>query len=209
MYTLTIRVSDGKGGVATGTATVSVTDVAEAPVYVGPTTASIKEGMPAGTTLATAAATDEDIGDVVTFSLTAGNVRDVFGINATTGRIYVATASELDYESRTAYSLEVTCTDKSGLTTKATLAVTVINVNEAPVITTDTVSIPENAPNGTRAAAPIAVFDPDNGDTSTFNITAGNACRRRSLIWRRAATWWRAARCWTTRTRRARSTTSR
>ena len=85
---------------------------------------------------ARARATDDD-GDVLTYSLDVSGVPDCtsdddacFGIDAATGQ--VMTRAELDYETKTSYTVMVKATDSSGGEGTATIAITVSNVNEEP-----------------------------------------------------------------------------
>ncbi|RYY39079.1 cadherin repeat domain-containing protein, partial [archaeon] len=174
-YTLQVRVSDGNGGTSSRNVAVSITDVAEPPVWSGVTTASIAENSAAGASVFTARATDPDAADVLRYAITGGNVRDVFAINSVTGLVTVNNVAELDYETRASVALEVTVTDRVGLSIRQTVTVSILNLNEAPAIVTTSVSIAENSASGTRVQQALEVWDPDMGDSVTLSIVAGNS----------------------------------
>ena len=169
-YTLTVRASDGS---LSGTAdfTVNVTDVNEAPVVTAQSSAfTVAENANNGTTVGTVAATDPE-NDRLTFSITAGNTRNAFAINASSGAITVA--GTLDHETTPSYTLTVRASDGS-LSNMANFTVNVTDVNEAPMVTAQNAAftVTENAANGT-AVGTVAATDPES-DRLTFSITAGN-----------------------------------
>ena len=73
---------------------------------------SVKENLPAGTSVVTVSAVDKDDGSnaELEYSIVDGNDGNAFQINATTG--VIATWTVLNYNSRAKYSLNVTVTDK-------------------------------------------------------------------------------------------------
>ncbi|SHK48169.1 Metallo-peptidase family M12 [Rubritalea squalenifaciens DSM 18772] len=89
---------------------------------------TVAEDVSVGTSVATVSASDPDVGDTLSFAITAGNVGGAFAINSSTGEVTTATA--LDYETTASYSLTVTVTDSGGLTDTAIVSVTVTDVNE-------------------------------------------------------------------------------
>ena len=93
---------------------------------------SIDEGTAAATSVATASATDAD-GDAVTYAITAGNDAGHFAIDPTTGEITLATDAPEVTATGEVFTLTVEASDGTNATTKD-LAVTVDNVNDAPVI---------------------------------------------------------------------------
>ena len=164
-YEVIVTVSDGTNS-AMQTITVTVTDVNEAPVIVAQTF-SVVENAAAGTTVGTVAATDEDTGSNLTFSITSGNTGNAFAINASSGAITVAGA--LDHETTPTYTLIVQVSD-GDLSATAAVIVNVTNVNEPPVITSNaTASIVE----GTAEVLTVTATDADAGTTLTYSISGG------------------------------------
>ena len=164
-YDVIVTASDGTNS-AMQTITVTVTNVNEPPVIVAQTF-SVTENAAAGTTVGTVAATDEDAGDDLTFSITAGNVDNAFVINENTGVITVA--GTIDHETTLTYTLTVQVSD-GDLSVTATVTINVTDLNEPPVITSNaTVSIAEN----TTTVLTITATDADAGTILTYAISGG------------------------------------
>ena len=93
---------------------------------------SVSELQSVGSTLLFVMATDGDneTNDAVSYSITDGNEGDKFFVDSTTGEIRVN--GELDYETKTSYSLEVTANDTGDEPRLATstVVVTILNENE-------------------------------------------------------------------------------
>ncbi|SHK49015.1 PA14 domain-containing protein, partial [Rubritalea squalenifaciens DSM 18772] len=153
---------------ASGADPVSIVENA-APVATD-ATFSVSENAAAGTSVGTVSATDPDVGDTLTYSITAGNGGGEFAINSSTGEITTTVA--LDYEAAAQYVLTVEVSDGS-LTDTATITVDVTNVNEAPVANGASGNVNEDAAVGTTVAT-VTSTDPDAGDSATYAITAGN-----------------------------------
>lgn len=95
----------------------------------------------------------------------------LFTINSATGEI--STAAVLDYESASSYVLTVSMTDDAATAVSALVLIDIINVNEAPVVSDVSVSVPEDTAVGTVIASLISI-DPDSGDAPAYSITSGN-----------------------------------
>ncbi len=178
-YLVTVQASDGSLS-DLQTLTVTVTNVNEAPVITsngGGDTASVN--LPENTTaVTTVTATDPDAGATLTYSINGGADAGRFTINPTSGLLAFLTPpnfeSPTDSDANNSYLVTVQASDGS-LSDLQTLTVTVTNVNEAPVITsngggdTASVSIPEN----TTAVTTVTATDPDAGATLTYSINGG------------------------------------
>ena len=77
-------------------------------------------------------ATDAD-DDVLTYSLSGGADKDAFGIVPESGQITVGADTELDYETRTSYMVEVKAEDPFGRSDTVMVTITVTDVDEPPV----------------------------------------------------------------------------
>ena len=134
VYDITVGASDGTL-TTTKDVAISVTNVNEAPTITSGAAVSFAENKTG--TVYTVAATDPDAGATLTYSLT-GTDAARFNINSTTGAITFK--STPNYEAPTdagannVYDVTVRASDGTNITTKA-VAITVTNVNEAPVIT--------------------------------------------------------------------------
>ena len=113
VYRVTVTANDGslEGAIAV---TINVTDVNDAPVFAtNSTTRSIIEGTVADRNIgAPVSATDEDSGDILTYTL-GGTDAASFDIESTTGQLKTKVA--LNYETKNTYSVLVIATDKDGL----------------------------------------------------------------------------------------------
>ena len=172
VYDVSVTASDGTNS-ATKAVAISVTNVNEAPAITSAATASFAEN--AAGTVYTVAATDQDAGATLTYSLT-GTDAARFNINATTGAITFK--SSPNYEAPTdagannVYDVTVRASDGVNTTSKA-VAITVTNVNEAPTITSAaTKSFAENA---TGTVYTATATDPDAGTTLTYSISGADA----------------------------------
>ena len=172
---LTIRVTatDIAGATATQDFTVTVNNTNDAPVITSLNAASFAEN--ATGTVYTAAATDQDAGTTLTYSITGADAA-LFNINATTGA--VSFKSSPNYEAPTdaggnnVYDVTVGASDGVNITTQA-VTISVTNVNEAPTVTSAaTASFAENA---TGTVYTAAATDPDAGTTLTYSISGADA----------------------------------
>jgi protocadherin Fat 4 len=179
VYDVQVTVSDGNGGTDTQDIAVTVTNVNEAPVITsngGGATASTSAAENQ-TAVTTVTSTDVDGGTAV-YSISGGADAAKFTINSSTG--VLAFVSAPDYETTTdvggnnVYDVQVTVSDGNGGTDVQDIAVTVTNVNEAPVITsngggaTASTNIAEN----TTAVTTVTSTDVDGG-TAVYSISGG------------------------------------
>ena len=161
-YTVTITVSDGS---LTDTiiVVISVTNVNEAPVFVDGenATRNVSENTVAGTNIGAAvSATDVD-DPSLTYTL-GGPDAASFDLDDSSGQL--KTNAALDYETKKSYTVTITVSDGS-LTDTISVAISVTNVNEAPVFTDGenaTRSVAENTVAGTNIGAAVSASDVDN-----------------------------------------------
>ena len=178
-YSVTVSVSDGKGGTDSITVTINVTDVSEvtnnAPVFADgiTTTRSVAENTAANTNIGSAvSATDAD-NDTLTYTLGGTDVSS-FGIVRTSGQLQ--TSAALDYETKSSYSVTVSVSDGKGGTDSITVTINVTDVSEvtnnAPVFAdgiTTTRSVAENTAANTNIGSAVSATDADN-DTLTYTL---------------------------------------
>ncbi|MDE0638630.1 MAG: cadherin domain-containing protein [Candidatus Poribacteria bacterium] len=169
------------------------------------TTRSIAENTASGTGIGSPiSATDADIGDTLTYSL-SGTDAAAFSIDSSTGQL--RTAAALDYETKKVYSLTITATDSSGAKTNIDVTINVTDVNETvtppsvqqpqsnpqpqpnpqpqsvrqntPPVFSDgastTRSIAENTASGIDIGSPISATDADTGDILTYSLSGTDA----------------------------------
>lgn len=116
--------------------------------------ASVVENSPVGATVVQVVAFDVDEGSnaEVRYSIMEGDPAGMFHVNETNGLIQ--TAGVIDFEATNSYSLVVVAQDSGvpSMTGTSFVVVAVINLNDNPPVFTpnvDTVSWPENTPQGT------------------------------------------------------------
>ena len=91
---------------------------------------SVPENTPAGRNIgAPVDATDTDANDTLTYTK-SGTDHASFDIVSTTGQL--RTKAQLNYETKSSYSLTVTATDSSGSTATKAVTITVTDLNEPP-----------------------------------------------------------------------------
>ncbi|GAA4003319.1 hypothetical protein GCM10022211_13650 [Sphingomonas humi] len=172
VQTLTVpySVSDGKGGTASSTLTITVTGTNDLPVVTAVNGPAATEGGASVT--ATVNAADPDQGAVLTYSL----VNPVAGvtINATTG-VVTLNPSDPAYNALAAGQTQqvvvnVRATDAQGGAGTGTVTFVVTGTNDAPVVVADTNAVNE----GATVTGSVATndSDPDTGDTLTYTLNA-------------------------------------
>ncbi len=138
-YSVTVSVSDGKGGSDSIGVTINVTDATEnrAPVFTDgeTTTRAVAENTDADTEIGDAvAATDAD-NDTLTYTL-GGNDVASFDIDTTNGQL--KTKETLDYETKSSYSVTVSVSDDNGGSDSISVTINVTDIDESTTETTFT-----------------------------------------------------------------------
>ncbi|KAG1708575.1 hypothetical protein DVH05_022203 [Phytophthora capsici] len=113
---------------------------------------------------------DPDFNDNVHFEIVKGNPPNpVFFVDKITGDI-TAILELLDYESQQEYELLISVTDKLGLVALSAVTITVLDVNEPPILDSKVCYVPENAEAGTKICS-ITGSDPDGPMLATGTLT--------------------------------------
>jgi VCBS repeat-containing protein len=183
-FVLQIKVTDGgtPSLFATGSVTVNLVDVNEAPSISAGQTFQVAQNADINTIVGTVSASDPDSAapnDILTYSILSGNTSSAFGINASTGQIYVNSSSPLNPAVNPQFQLLIKVTDggSPSLSATQTVTITVNSVNQPPTIPAgQTFSVNDNAFNGAVIGTVIA-NDPDTtppNNTLTYTITGGN-----------------------------------
>ncbi|MBL0135869.1 MAG: cadherin domain-containing protein [Chitinophagaceae bacterium] len=176
LITLVVKVQDNGPGLLSNQANVSIniTNVNEPPV-ISDDAFSIAENSPNGTVVGYVTASDPEPGQILTYSIISGNTSSAFAINSSTGLLAVANSSGINYESTPLFFLTVKVQDNGtgNLSTQGSIIIDLFNVNEPPVINSQSFSINENSSNGTLVGDVLA-SDPDGGQTLTYSILSGN-----------------------------------
>jgi VCBS repeat-containing protein len=186
-HLVTVRVTDSGGLTFDRAFGIPVLDLNEAPVIAsngGAASAALSLGENQ-TALLTFAATDQDAGSILTWSISGGADAARFTINATTGALAFASAPNFeaptDVGANNVYDVIVRVSD-GALTDTQTLAITVTNVNEAPTGASLTGgAVNENAANGTVVGS-VTGSDPDAGATLAYAFAPGGDAGGRFAI---------------------------
>jgi|GEM_PF-4745070 len=169
---LTVSVADNGNPslTASATVTVSLNNVNEAPVMPD-ASFSVREYLNSGLVAGTMTASDPDAGQSLQFAIVDSSLPDAFMIHLTTGEILVAYPHLLDYETVTSITLTVSVTDNGSpqLSDTATVVISITDINESPVMGSQTFSVAEQAANGTEVGTVVA-SDVDQGQSLTWEI---------------------------------------
>lgn len=174
VFSLTVRATDNGAGnlYAQATIAINLLNVNENP-GIANQSYSVVQNAANGTIVANITATDPDLGQTLSYSITGGNTNSAFAINSSTGRITVANSGSVIQGN---FYLTVRATDNGSpmLWSAATATINVTtSANQAPLIAPQSFSIPQGTSNGTLVGTVIAT-DPNAGQTLTYAITAGN-----------------------------------
>jgi serralysin len=177
VYDITVTASDGDLSSAAQAVAITVTNVNDAPVITsngGGASAAINVAENT-TAVTTVVATDADLpAQGITYSITGGADSAHFSVVAATGVLTFSSApdfeNKLDVGADNVYDLIVTVTDDGSPTGTKTqsIAVTVTNANEAPVITGNSVSILDGATTPSTT---------DHTDFGSAQVTGGTVVR--------------------------------
>ena len=181
-HTLTVQAQSTDGSTNSQTFTVNLTDdTSEASVSAvsddDATANTVSESAANGTAVGiTALATDADVTDTVTYSLT-DDAGGRFAIDPNSGVITVADSSLLDFETATSHTVTVQATSTDGSTNSQTFTVNLTDdTSEASVsaVSDDDANantISESATNGTAVGITALATDADASDTVSYSLT--------------------------------------
>jgi hypothetical protein len=176
VYTVTVRVSDGLGGSADRTLSITVTDVNEAPTVTSPAAMWMAENT---TSAGVLSATDPDLpAQGLSWSIVGGADAARFAIAGGPALAFVAAPdfeAPADANADNVYEVTVRVTDALGAFVDQSIAVTVTNANEAPVIGT---AAALTADENTQPVIALAAVDPDSSVTPiAWSLSGADASR--------------------------------
>ncbi|MGV3549306.1 cadherin domain-containing protein [Rhizobium sp.] len=189
-HDISVKVVDGRGGEATQTFTIDVTDVVESGQNTAPTDlalsrTTILESQRTGATIGELTATDAE-GDAITWSIVSGGDGNQFSIKTDAeGKVYLVQNGTLDHESGDGiYDVTVKASDPNGGETTKTFSITVqddpFKLSAVPT-GKDYTAIMENTPIGTKVGF-VMQFDTSfvpatvtiaNDPDGKFSVTTG------------------------------------
>ncbi|PQO48168.1 cadherin domain-containing protein [Blastopirellula marina] len=193
-FTLTIQVMDsfgdgagGNGLITTQTVTVNLRDVNEAPTFDEESyTFNAREDAADGDVFGTVTASDVDADDsTLNYSVTGGSGSGIFGINASTGEVFLEDLAAIDFETQDTYTLDVSVSDNLAVgevgsvnTITKTITINLTDVNEDPEFVGEPITLSvaedagENGVVGTVSATDVDADDSLSGDL-TFGLATG------------------------------------
>ena len=151
-------------------------DTGSAPTF-AQASASINVDENTASTVYTAQATDVDVGDSLTYSI-SGTDSSLFTIDPSSGDLSFNTAPDFETPADSGgdniYDLSITATDAIGKQAQQSLAISVNNLNDNPpqfALSSTAFDVPEN----TTAIATIAATDPDGDDLTLALIASADS----------------------------------
>jgi len=140
---------------------------------------TVLENLASGTTVGTLSVTDPNLADTHTYTLVSGAGSTDNAAFTIAGNV-LQTAAAFDFETKASYALRVRVTDNGGLFFEQALTVTVVDVNEAPVVTLAQSAVRVNKGSGTFSQATFATFAngpaPEAGQSLLgYTVTVDNA----------------------------------
>jgi len=166
--------SDEEGDSLSQSFQIEVTEVNVPPSSLELSNQEIAENTPTPVTLGTIIATDSNVVETLTLSITGGEDAEKF--NLVEDELIIAEGVNLDHETQASLEVELTVTDRFGETLTRQFEITVTDRNESPnSLTLSNLEIPENTntENGVFVGT-LDAIDPENDELS-FNIIGGNA----------------------------------
>lgn len=169
-FSIRVRSTDKSGAYVEKSFSIEVINTNDAPTSLSISSDKINENQGLLATVGTFSTTDVDPNNTFTYSFIKGSDEDFFIID---GDALKAKAN-LDFESRSLYSVEVKTTDNSGGSYSQNFALHVVDVNDAPVsLSLDNTSVKENAQSGILVGE-FSTEDEDVNDSHTFSLISGN-----------------------------------
>ncbi|MDO9254584.1 MAG: cadherin domain-containing protein, partial [Bacteroidales bacterium] len=174
VFNLTVKVQDNVGLFSEGIVTINVEDINEQPVC--PDQAySIPENDSTETYVGSVVSKDFDFNQTLTYSIVSGNLNEAFKIDSSNGSIYINNSVPINFEENNKFDLVVSIQDngKGQLTTFSDITIELLDVNEAPVLENQILSVVENSLPGTKVGY-VKAKDPDKGQKIKYMIVAGD-----------------------------------
>ncbi len=167
MLDINVVVSDGMLD-AFAVISIVIENVNEQPI-IASQTYSIDENSANAIKIDTLIAIDPE-SQTLTYGILSGNELGGFAL-ATNGVLSVADSSVLDFEASSSFIISAQVSD-GALNTPFTIEINILDVNEAPILIGQSLTISENSPSSTLVGSLNAV-DPEN-DVLTYSILSGN-----------------------------------
>lgn len=173
-FSLQVTVTDNQSASASATMTIAVQNVNEPPVSEDQGF-NLNENSSNGAFVGTIMATDPDQNQSLTYTILSGNTNQTFALNSSTGTLSVADNGLLNHESNPSFSLSIKVEDNGSapLNDIITVSISVLDVNESPVVQNQNFTINSNIPNGSIVGQ-VTATDSDINQVLSYDITSGN-----------------------------------
>ncbi len=171
-YAVRIRTTDREGLFLEKAFVIAVNNLGEPPTDILLDNDLLDENSLIGTTVGTFSTIDEDVTDQHTYKLVSGDG------SADNGQFKIVagalvTQANIDFETKSSYSIRVRSTDSSSLFFEKSFVITVRDLNEAPESLTLTgTQIAENALPGYEIGS-FTTLDQDLSDSHTYTLVDG------------------------------------
>lgn len=166
-FALTVEVTDDGGTtVDTAIVTVAINDVSPS---ISDQTFSVAENASNGTTVDTVVLNFGD-DNSINFSIDGGNPGIAFAIDSSSGEITVNDTTAIDFEASPSFNLAVSVVDDTGNSSSAIITINISDVE--PAISDQSLSVAENASNGTSVGT--VALDAGDDNSVGYSISGGN-----------------------------------
>ena len=175
-WELEVTATDLAGSSARALVAVALTNVNEGPAFADSAYAfDLAENERGPLLLGEVRATDPDGGDWLSYALTAGDA-ERFKVNATSGAVRYVGSGEDAETGPGSWELEVTATDRGGLTARTRVVVTLEDQNEGPVFVEPIWEweLAEHVAGPVELGA-VQATDVDAGDTLRYSLSGAGA----------------------------------
>ena len=173
-YLIHLKVTDSRGGTYEEALTITVNDINEGPTALTLSNLTIGEQNEGAVLVGTFSAEDEDDVDTFTYALKAGdgtNDADINRFEVSEDQLYII---DPDFEDQSNYLVNLEVLDQGGLSHEQSFAITVNDINEAPMSMMLSNLTVEEQNEGKVLVATLSVADEDEGDTFAYALKAGD-----------------------------------
>lgn len=157
-----VQVADGRGGTDLATVTIAITPVNDPPVAADISVTLDEDTSGSGNVLTSASDVD---GDALTAALAAAPTRGTLVLNADGSFTYTPSANDFGAD-----SFVFAVSDGQGGTTSATVALTILPINDAPTVADMHLALDEDTPGTGNVLAAASDVD---GDALTATLVTG------------------------------------
>ena len=163
----TITATDQQGSSVVNSFQVEVFDGDPAPI-IDPISLAVDENSSAGTLVGTVTADPQGAGDSVKFEIIGGSGQNIFQIDSNTGEVTVRDPNALDFETITQFEIQVQATDTGSKVDTELITVSINDVNETPILSTNLLRIQEN-----QTLVGVVSASDEDGDALSYRIVGG------------------------------------